>query len=448
MSRSLRVGVRTRLLVAVVGAVAIALIIGVTAFNLFLGQRLSASAISLARAQADAETSSLKVVDGHLVSLKRLDEGTAVGNPVWVFAGSRILQQPRVSQSLAAVASSLASGPERTLRFRESVRLYALPVTDRGLRVGTVVAGVPLAPYDETATIAFVGSMGLAVALLIAVALLSHWILGKALLPVSRMTDDAADWSDNDLDRRFNRGEPYDELTQLAATLDALLERLSASLRHEQRFTAEMSHELRTPLAKIAAEAELALRRERTGDDYRGSLEAVQRNAEQMTRTVEALVSAARQEAGLSRASSDARDGISAAVAAVQEDAVAAGIEVELSMPASPVRVAIDVDLLERIVHPLLDNALRYGEAQVSVELRTNGTMAVLDVGDDGTGLRDTEVDIVFEPGVRGAAAVTDPRGAGLGLALARRLARTAGGEIVARSNARGGRFTVRLPLA
>ena len=250
---------------------------------------------------------------------------------------------------------------------------------------------------------------GLAVALLIAVALLSHWILGKALLPVSRMTDDAADWSDNDLDRRFNRGEPYDELTQLAATLDALLERLSASLRHEQRFTAEMSHELRTPLAKIAAETELALRRERTGDDYRGSLEAVHRNAEQMTRTVEALVSAARQEAGLSRTSSDARDGIAAAVAAVQEDAVAAGIEVELSLPSSPVRVAIDVDLLERIVHPLLDNALRYGEAQVSVELRTNGTMAVLDVGDDGTGLRDTEVDVVFEPGVRGAAAVDGP---------------------------------------
>ena len=109
------------------------------------------------------------------------------------------------------------------------------------MRVGTVVAGVSLAPYDETATIALVGSLGLAVVLLGAVALLCHWILGKALLPVSRMTDDAADWSDHDLARRFNQGEPYDELTQLAATLDALLERLSASLRHEQRLTAELS---------------------------------------------------------------------------------------------------------------------------------------------------------------------------------------------------------------
>ena len=178
------------------------------------------------------------------------------------------------------------------------------------------------------------------------------------------MTDDAADWSEHDLDRRFNRGEPYDELTQLAATLDALLERLSASLRHEQRFTAELSHELRTPLAKIAAESELALRRERTGEDYRASLEAVQRNAEQMTRTVEALVAAARQEAGLSRATSDARDGVRAAVDAVRGHAEAAGIETELVLPEAPVQVAIEPELLERIVQPLLDNALRYGRSR------------------------------------------------------------------------------------
>ena len=177
----------------------------------------------------------------------------------------------------------LAGGPERTRRVQESVRLYALPAIYDGKRIGTVVAGVSLDPYEETATIALVGSIVLAVALLAAVALLTHWILGKAFLPVSRMTEDAAAWSDHDLDKRFNQGEPYDELTRLAATLDAMLERLSASLRHEQRFTAELSHELRTPLAKIAAESELALRRERTSEAYRESLTAVVRNAEQMT---------------------------------------------------------------------------------------------------------------------------------------------------------------------
>ncbi len=448
MTRPLRLGVRTRLLVAVVGAVAIALIVGVTAFNLFLGQRLSASAVSLARSQAVAGISSLDIVNGHLVSREGLEVGVAVGSPVWVFSGTTLLERPRVPRSLTVAAASLAGGPERTLRFRESVRLYSLPVIDHGKRIGTVVAGVPLAPYDATATIAFAGSVGLAFALLIAVALLSHWILGKALLPVSRMTDDAADWSDHDLDRRFDRGEPYDELTRLASTLDALLERLSASLRHEQRFTAELSHELRTPLAKIAAESELALRRERSNDDYRRSLEAVHRNAEQMTRTVEALVSASRQEAGLNRTTSDARDGVRASVEAVYEEAEAAGMEIRLSVPPGPVKVAIEADLLERIVHPLLDNAVRYGRSLVSVELSLSGTTAIVAVSDDGAGLIEDEIEVIFEPGIRGSAALGAPRGAGLGLALARRLVRTVGGEITAKATDAGGRFSLRLPLA
>jgi signal transduction histidine kinase len=444
VTRPLRLGIRTRLLLAA----AIALVIGVTAFNLFLGQRLTASAVSLAQAQAAAEISSLEVVDGRLVSPERLDDSASVGSPVWVFSGTTLLETPRVPSSLTAVASSLVGGPERTVRFRESVRLYALPVSRDGKRVGTVVAGVPLAPYDETATIAFVGSITLAVALLVAVALLSYWILGKALLPVSRMTDDAAAWSDHDLDKRFDQGEPYDELTRLASTLDALLERLSASLRHEQRFTAELSHELRTPLAKIAAESELALRRDRSNVDYRLSLEAVHRNAEQMTRTVEALVSAARQEAGLNRTTSDARAGVRAAVAAVSEEAHAAAVEIRLSVPPYPVKVAIEADLLERIVHPLLDNAVRYGRSHVTVVLGVSRTTVIIDVDDDGAGLADEETEVIFEPGVRGSAATTDQRGTGLGLALARRLVRTAGGEIVARAGAAGGHFTIRLPLA
>ena len=88
-----------------------------------------------------------------------------------------------------------------------------------------------------------------------------------SLRPVARMTRQAAAWSEHDLDRRFALGEPHDELTELAATLDGLLDRLAASLRREQRFSAELSHELRTPLARVIAEAELALRRER---DARG----------------------------------------------------------------------------------------------------------------------------------------------------------------------------------
>ena len=109
--------------------------------------------------------------------------------------------------------------------------------------------------------------------MLVLVALAARWLLAAALRPVTRMTRQAATWSERDLDRRFELGEPRDELTELAATLDGLLDRLAASLRHEQRFSAELSHELRTPLSRVLAETELALRRERAPEEYRDTLE-------------------------------------------------------------------------------------------------------------------------------------------------------------------------------
>ena len=448
MTRPLRVGIRTRLLLAVVGAVSVALVIGVTAFNLLLDQRLTASAISLAHDQAAAALSTVDVAGGTIVTPAEPRNATRLGSPVWVFSGTTPIESPRVDPEITAAARALAGGPERTMRVNETIRLYALPVVDQGSRVGTVVSGVLLDPYNETVTIAFVGSVGLAFLLLVAVTFLTRWILGKAFAPVSRMTDDAAAWSDHDLDKRFDLGDPFDELTRLGATLDTLLERLSASLRHEQRLTAELSHELRTPLARIGAETELALRRERSVDDYRSSLEAVHRNAELMTRTVEALVSAARQESGLTRTTSDVRDAVRAACASIADDAEEAGIAVGLVLPAEPVFVAIEQELVERIVQPVLDNAIRYGETAVTVELSPTATAAAISVDDDGAGVDPEECDSIFEPGRRGGAASVVPGGAGLGLALARRLARSAGGEIVATSNGAGGRFSIRLPRA
>ena len=146
-------------------------------------------------------------------------------------------------------------------------RLYALPVVQSTRRLGAVVAGVSLTPYDQTRETVLVASLILALAVLIAVALAARWLIDRALRPVARMTRQASEWSERDLDRRFALGPPHDEITQLASTLDDLLERLAGSLRHEQRLSAEISHELRTPLANIVAETQYALRHGQQSDE-------------------------------------------------------------------------------------------------------------------------------------------------------------------------------------
>ena len=440
-----RLGVRSRLLVASIGAVALALALALAAFSYLLGQRLTASATSLARAEAEAEASSLAIRGGVLVAPEGPD-ANAPGSRVWVFADGHVLESPRASAELDRAARALAGGPERRLDLGEHTRLFALPLEKGGVRYGTVVSAVSLDPFEETGRTALIGALLLAVLVLAAMAVLSWWMLGRALRPVSQMTADAATWSEHDLDRRFDRGEPHDELTRLAATLDGLLERIAASLRHEQRFTAELSHELRTPLARISGEAELMLARTRSPDEYRSALEAVHRNAVQMTRTVDVLVSAARQEAGLSQETSDARDAVRAAVG--NSHGAPGSIDVRVSLPPEPVRVAIDEDLVERMVQPLVDNAVRYGRSQVDVSLVRNESEAVIHVVDDGPGVDPAEHALIFDPSARGAAAVGHGGGAGLGLSLAQRLARSAGGEITVTPSQSGGRFALRLPLA
>ena len=195
------------------------------------------------------------------------------------------------------------------------------------------------------------------------------------------MTEDAAAWSEHDLDRRFGLGEPYDELTRLAATLDSLLERIAASLRHEQRFTAELSHELRTPLARISGEAELMLRRERTPDEYRAALAAIQRSVDQMTRTVRRLSRPHARRRG-SSTTQRRREPSRQSSRTPRETAPTSTFGVTL--PAEPARVAADEELVERMVQPLLDNAVRYGRSAVDVSLVRNGSFAFVHVADDG----------------------------------------------------------------
>ncbi len=451
MRRRLKLGVRARLLLAVVAAVAIALSALVAAFNIVLSRRLSADATDLARVRAAARLSAIRVVDGRVVPGESPDDA-ALDSQVWIFAGGRAIERPQASRAaVAEAARRLAASGARTVDVTGTdTRLSSVPIVSDGRRLGSVVAGVSLAPYEETRRLTLLGSLGLGAALLVAVTLAARWLLAAALRPVARMTAAAAAWSEHDTDRRFTPGEPYDELTHLAATLDTLLDRLAASLRHEQRFTAELSHELRTPLAKISAESELALRRARPEDEYRAALAVIKRNADDMTRTVETLVSAARYEAG-ARAARSTADARTVATSAAEEWSVRAGaqgVEVVLDLPQTPLRVGVDADFAARILQPLLENACRYGRSRVRLALARDGSTVLFTCDDDGPGVPADERDRIFEPGVRGRAAQARTDGAGLGLSLSRRLARAAGGDVTLGESEQGARFFLRLPAA
>lgn len=446
-----RLGLRVRLLGSVMVTIGIVLA-GLTAgFNLILADRLNSDANSVLAARAAAELAAVRVAAGHV----RLPETPDQGSPdttAWVFQGSRPIEQPQsppVGVDQAAAVAILA--PARRDLAEGQVRLYALPVDSAGRQVGAVVAAISLGPYSQARQTALIASILLALLAFIAVALSANWLIRRSLAPISRMTGLAAKWSEHDIDRRFAQGPPHDEFTQLAFTLDGLLDRLAGSLRHEQRLSAELSHELRTPLANVAAQAQYALRHTEPTPEGHEALHNILTSANQMTNALDTLIAAARGDLDPRGATSNPAVGAQASARACSALSADRDIKITVDDPEQPVRVAVEQHLVERILIPLVENACRHASTQIRIRVEAAPTAVHIIVEDDGDGIADDALERIFEPGWQGSpsnGAVAQKLGAGLGLPLARRLARTARGDVRVDPTPSGARFEVALPRA
>jgi signal transduction histidine kinase len=258
------------------------------------------------------------------------------------------------------------------------------------------------------------------------------------------MTQQAARWSARDVEHRFGAAPRPAELNALATTLDGLLARQSAVLRHEQQLAAELSHELRTPLSSIVAEIELLGRSTRSELELKRAHSAIAEGAHRMTRIVETLLFDARVRTGHVLGRCELVHVIEATVRGLGRREPGPDIVVSRSPGDTPV-AGLSADAVERMLAPLLDNALRYAARVVRIgAARRGGTVEVV-VHDDGPGVPDGWEEAIFEPGRR-ADPADGHSGAGLGLPLARRLARAGGGDLHVVPESGGARFVLSLP--
>lgn len=443
----LRTGLRGRLLLTVTSSVAVAVAVLILICNLALRQQLHSDVDSLLRGRAAAALSGLSTVDGRLIGREAPDRA-AVDSPVWTFGARGALERPSpVAPALDRAATRLVGGPRTFVEIDSpAARLLAVPVVVGARRVGTVVVAASEGPYRRTERVVLVGSLLLAAALVLAVGLISRWLLSAALRPVDQMTSEADEWSERDLERRFGLGPPTDEITHLAATLDGLLDRVAAAMRREQRFSAELSHELRTPLTKISTRAQLLAADPALPGPVRKEARAIVAATGQMSDAIEALMAAARADGNRTPASSDPAVAVRAAIDAAREPAARRDVRLEfVEERHAGRRVSAESALVQRILAPLLENASRMAAGSVRVTLEWATSSVDVVVLDDGSGVAVADAERIFDPGARGAA---DHGGAGLGLALARRLARSAGGDVHADPTSEGGRFVVSLPAA
>ncbi len=413
-------------------------------FNLLLTAQLSRQADDVLRTRAAAVASTVLVADDGSVSLREPPNDEALDAGVWVFAGSTVLEQPRASPTATAQASRMAlrGGPSfRDVAGSPTVRLHVRPLRHDGARVGAIVVETSLEPYRRPSRAALVGSVLLAMLVLVGAFAATRQVVRRALVPVSEMAEQAARWSAHDVGQRFGDDPRPDELRDLAGSLDAVLDRIGSVLRHEQQLAAEISHELRTPLAVISTETELLLSGERDEDERRRAHRAIADTADRMSTLLDALLAQAAQDVTEAPGS--------CVVAPVAEQVLASTgpspTTYDVQVPAD-LEVGVTGDVLARILMALVGNAMRYADGRVTVDAVRAGHEVRIRVRDDGPGVPAAFRADVFEPGRRAEPGDGHP-GAGLGLALARRLARAAGGDITLDGDA-GSEFVVVLPPA
>ncbi len=419
----MRMTLRTRLLLTSLLTLAVGLGALLVLGNVLLARRVQAEASSVLRANAETQLAALDVGPAG-VRVRETAEDPTLDRRSWVLSRGRVVERPAdVPADVDRAAVALGRGgmtAESALPGRE-LRLRAQPVRTAGAAprtVGAVVVLFSTASLERLQDEVLLGSLVVAALVLLAGGLAIRSAVDGALRPVARMTSEAEDWGAHDLERRFGLGPPRDELTALAATLDHLLARIAASRRHEQRFAGEVAHELRTPLTTLRLQAEVAARADGPDADAerRDALGAIVGQVSRLDGAIDTLLAVARAEIDPSRGTVDL-------------EALARGLEdVEVRTQGDVPLAEGDGEVVRRALAPLLENARRHTRGRVWVELDTDGTHVRLAVRDDGPGVDPTLGERVFEPGVRGA---DEPEGgAGLGLPLARRMARSCGGDV------------------
>src|SRR5262245_51108776 len=257
---------------------------------------------------------------------------------------------------------------------------------------------------DETAqTIAnFRRRLAQGGAAFLAVAALAGWLLTRqALRPVAASLESARQLNPNDLSARLPRTGAGDDIDQLAATINDLLERLARY--HEQmiRFTADASHELRGPLAAMRAAVEVALQQRRTAEEYRESLESLGEQCQHLTDLVNKLLLLARADAGqiqLERQPVDLAALVTEAVETYRPLADEKGVTLSWIGPES-VWCRGDHMRLSQLVMNLLDNAVKYTEPKgtIELELSPEASQARLTVKDTGIGIAAERLPFIFD---------------------------------------------------
>jgi two-component system OmpR family sensor kinase len=376
--------------------------------------------------------------------------GRALGHVVLSY-GQRALAAPRIPRKLPiGELTTVSSSRGDELRYR--VVSFVTPD-----QPGTTVVAIPLAEADQTLDRLLLVEAIVIGGVLLALALLSWFLVGLGLRPLDRMARTAGRIAAGELSQRVTPATERTEVGRLGVALNAMLGRIEEAFEERQasedrlrRFLADASHELRTPLVSIRGYAELfRIGAARDEAEVEKAMARIEQEAARMGVLVEDLLALARLDEVREPVRERVDVGQLARDALADAGATAPDRPMDLEIDGEPL-VMGDPDQLRQVLANLLRNALTHTPPGTAIEVSVRGGEhdVGIEVRDHGQGLPSSEPDLLFERFWRADAGRARGRaGAGLGLAIVAAIVAAHGGEAHA-TNAPGGGacFAVRLP--
>jgi heavy metal sensor kinase len=343
-----------------------------------------------------------------------------------------------------------------TLQIKNSkypIRMVTYPIVENDevaniLQIGTSLQTVQETLHKLLLTLLF----GIPASLTLAS--FGGWFMArKSLSPVNDITTAARMITARNLDRRIEVANQNDEVGRLAETFNEMISRLNNSFRQINQFSSDVSHELRTPLTIMRGEMEVALRSQRTAEEYREVMASSLEEVERMSLMVEELLLLSKVEHG------ELRLNISEVpLHRLLENAynhatvLARGKNIHITAQnREDVYVRGDEMRLRQLLLNLVDNAVKYSPdgGTVGLSLGKDREYAYISVKDTGIGISKGEHDKIFERFYRvDKSRSREIGGTGLGLAISKCIAEAHGGKIhILSETGKGSIFTVTLPL-
>jgi heavy metal sensor kinase len=401
----------------------------------------------------DEEIDNVFFVDNLYVQLILFPEGATT--PPQVLIKTSTLHESVLPFSQKTYQSlQSGSSPFETVHgiFDFPLRMLSMKAEDMDGRSYVFQMALPLQEVANTLWVLFLIFVTVFPLLFVVLTVVGYGFMKRAFAPVRKMVAVTKQITAEDLSLRLEHIESQDEIGELADTLNSMIARLEQSFQQIRQFSGDVSHELKTPLAELKCNAEVALRKQRTQEDYEHTLQNIIEDVEHLQKIVEDLLLLSRIDSN-SQAFVFRRLALQEVFLEVFERLHPLARQKALTLEfqnMDSVEINGDPGLLQQVFTNLITNAIRYTPSggKISFMLQQRGNRAVVTVADTGIGIPEEHLPHIFDRFYRVEQSRShETGGSGLGLAIAQQIIQAHGGAIEVRSVVnRGTTVQVSLP--